>query len=225
VARPRRIFTGFRVHIGGIVRVNFLPQQSDDGPRAVAGATLIVHLVAHAATRAMRRGAFPDDDPLDARGLADAAALRACWTPPADARAFSSPARCARQTAEALGLCAAPEAGLADLDYGGWRGAALAALARTAQPALHAWLTDPRARPHGGESFVAARRRVGGWLEGLPAGGPVVAVTHPALVRAALAHALGVAPDAPFGAEVAPLTVTVLARSARGWRTRDASDG
>lgn len=205
--------------------MNFLPEQSDGGPHRAAGVDLVVHLVAHAATRAMRSGAFPDDDPLDARGLAEAAALRARWTPPAGAHAFSSPARCARQTAEALGLHAEAEAGLADLDYGRWRGAPLAHLAQTAPDALRAWLADPREKPHGGESFADARRRVGGWLDGLPAGGGIVAVTHPALVRAALAHALGTSPDAPFGPEVAPLAVTVLVRSGQGWMRREAAGG
>ncbi|MBC8824424.1 histidine phosphatase family protein, partial [Escherichia coli] len=51
-----------------------------------------LHLIAHASTRAMRTGTFPDDDPLDARGLADAAALRDRWAGVAGSPVLCSPA-------------------------------------------------------------------------------------------------------------------------------------
>lgn len=77
-------------------------------------------LVSHASTAAQRAGRFPDDDPLDARSLAEAEAhaARLRLAIADNAPAFVSPAACARETAAALGLAASVEAGLADLNYG-----------------------------------------------------------------------------------------------------------
>src|SRR5689334_23413628 len=59
---------------------------------------------------------------------------------------------------------------------------------------LAIWLTDPTRAPHGGESVVDLISRVGGWMDTLTARrGRLVAVTHPAVVRAAILVAL----DAP----------------------------
>ena len=59
-------------------------------------------LICHASTDAVRKSIFPDDEPLDAHGLKDAAALAGhlphverCWT---------SPELRTRQTAEAMQL-------------------------------------------------------------------------------------------------------------------------
>ncbi|MGZ2747389.1 histidine phosphatase family protein [Burkholderia stagnalis] len=175
-----------------------------------------VLLIAHAATRAMRTGTFPDDDALDALARAQAADARARLQCPPGATALCGPARCARQTAAALALPAAVEPALADCDYGAWRGKRLADIARDAPAQLHAWLTDPAASPHGGESFDAVRRRVGAWLDRLPAG-DVVAITSAAVIRAAIAHAAGAAPESAWHADVAPLSTVELARDACGW--------
>lgn len=173
-------------------------------------------LIAHAATRAMRTGTFPDDDALDAHALARLADVRARLPCPSGATALCGPARCARQTAAALALPAAIVPALADCDYGAWRGKRLADIARDAPAQLHAWLTDPAASPHGGESFDAVRRRVAAWLDRLPAG-DVVAITSAAVIRAALAHAAGAAPESAWRADVAPLSMVELARDVHGW--------
>ncbi|MXN77433.1 histidine phosphatase family protein [Burkholderia sp. 4701] len=175
-----------------------------------------VRLIAHAATRAMRTGTFPDDDALDAHTLAQAANARARLQYPPGATVLCGPARCARQTAAALALPAAVEPALADCDYGAWRGQRLADIAHDAPAQLHAWLTDPAASPHGGESFDAVRRRVGAWLDRLPAG-DVVAIAPAAVIRAALAHAAAAAPEPAWRADVAPLSTVELARDAHGW--------
>ena len=52
---------------------------------------------------------------------------------------------------------------------------------------MHAWLEDPHATPHGGESVTQLCERVAAWLSSLQATpGHVVAVTHPFVIRAAL---------------------------------------
>lgn len=177
-----------------------------------------LRLIAHASTRAMRTGTFPDDDPLDARGLAEAAAWRGRWSRAGGSLVvLCSPACCARQTADALGLRADVDDALRDIDYGNWRGKRLSDLARDLPGELAAWIGDPSASPHGGESFAAAAHRVGTWLNALPPGRDVIAITHAPLVRAALAHVLRMDPAAAARLDIAPLSCTTFAASPDGW--------
>ena len=182
-------------------------------------------LISHASTPAMRAGRFPADDPLDARGLAEAGAARARLSIPDDAVAFVSPAVCARDTASALGLRASVHKGLADMDYGRWHGRRLADLAVEAPQDLAAWTHDPEAAAHGGESFSQLVKRVGQWLDALDDAlsdislttRNVVAITHAPVIRAAIVHALGLSPDVFSHIEIAPLSMVELRRSRRGW--------
>ncbi|WP_321865034.1 histidine phosphatase family protein [Burkholderia cenocepacia] len=176
-----------------------------------------LYLIAHASTRAMRTGTFPDDDPLDAHGLAEAAALRGRWTAAAGSLVLCSPARCARQTADALGLHADIDDALRDIDYGHWRGKRLRDLARDLPDELAAWIGTPSASPHRGESFEAAAHRVGTWLSALPPDRDVVAITHAPIVRAAIAHVLRTSPEAAARLDVAPLSCTTFVASPAGW--------
>jgi len=185
-------------------------------------------LVSHASTAAQRAGRFPADDPLDARGLAEAEAhaARLRLAIADNAPAFVSPAACARETAAALGLAASVEAGLADLNYGKWQGRRLADLAAEAPQDIAAWTRDPDAAPHGGESFSQLVKRVGEWLEASSDGATdrastrlrdVIAVTHAPVLRAAIVFALGASPDIFPRIEIAPLSMIELRRSPRGW--------
>lgn len=174
-------------------------------------------LVSHAATAAMRAGRFPSDDPLDARGIADAHAYRERFDVPRDATAFVSPALCARETADALGLAAQPASALSDMDYGHWRGQRVADVANDDPSALSAWSTDPDAVVPGGESFAAVATRVARWLDALDDVPFVVAVTHAVVIRAAVLHALQAPLDAGMRIEIGPLSRVELRRSMRGW--------
>ncbi|MDN7702010.1 histidine phosphatase family protein [Burkholderia semiarida] len=176
-----------------------------------------LRLIAHASTRAMRTGTFPDADPLDALGLAEAAALRGRWMGVAGSLVLCSPARCARQTADALGLHADIDDALRDLDYGNWRGKRLHDLARDLPDELAAWIGSPSASPHRGESFDAAAHRVGTWLAALPRDRDVVAITHAPIVRAAIAHVLRMDREAAARLDVAPLSCTTFVASPGGW--------
>ncbi|HDV6327099.1 TPA: histidine phosphatase family protein [Burkholderia cenocepacia] len=183
-----------------------------------------LRLIAHASTRAMRTGTFPDDDPLDAHGLAEAAALRGRWTAAAGSLVQCSPARCARQTADALGLHADIDDALRDIDYGHWRGKRLHDLARDLPDELAAWLGTPSASPHRGESFEAAAHRIGTWLNVLPPDRDVIAITHAPIVRAAIAHVLRMAPEAAARLDVAPLSCTTFVASPAGWTLATTDD-
>jgi broad specificity phosphatase PhoE len=176
-----------------------------------------VLLVSHAATAAMRQGRFPADDPLDARGIAQARAWRERMPSLGAAIALSSPAACARETAEALGFAVQVTPELADMNYGEWCGRRLAELAEDVPHELAAWSRNPDAPLQGGESFAQVLVRVGGWLDALDETASVVAITHAPVIRAALLHALN-APAVSFAhIEIAPLSVVEIRRSARGW--------
>ncbi|WGY72862.1 histidine phosphatase family protein [Burkholderia cepacia] len=176
-----------------------------------------LRLIAHASTRAMRTGTFPDDDPLDTHGLAAAASLRARWAGTAGALVLCSPACCARQTADALGLHVDVDDALRDIDYGNWRGQRLHDLARDLPDELGAWIGDPSASPHGGESFEATMRRVGTWLNALQHDRDIVAITHAPIVRAAIAHVLRMDSKAATRIDVPPLSCTTFVASPHGW--------
>jgi broad specificity phosphatase PhoE len=180
-------------------------------------------LISHASTEATRRACFPGDEPLDPPGLAAAAAAApTARALPRTGTVLTGPEQRCRRTAAALGLDAAVEPLLADLDAGSWRGRRLADLEQEDPAGLSAWLTDPAAAPHGGEGIAQLLARTVSWLEGVPDGpARVVAVTHPAVVRSAVLHALGAPPQVFWRIDVAPLTQTWLTRNTGRWRLRE----
>jgi broad specificity phosphatase PhoE len=169
-------------------------------------------LVTHAATAATRRAAFPSDEPVE--------------SPPAPASfradlVTTSPALACRQTASALGLTATVDDALRDCDHGHWRGRSLDEVAATEPLAVRSWLTDPAAAPHGGESVLALLARVAAWLDALPRDHErIVAVTHPAVVKAAVVHAILATPLSFWRIDVPPLSRTVLSGRPSSWTLR-----
>ncbi|RAU91969.1 histidine phosphatase family protein [Mycobacterium colombiense] len=157
-------------------------------------------LVSHGMTDAMADKRFPADEPLNAIGRREVEAMDGVAG--SAQRRLCGPERRTRQTAKLLGLHAESEPRLADLNCGSWRGAALAAVPPTE---LEVWLSRPDAAPHGGESIAGLISRVSGWLESLTAN-PLrtVAVTHPAVLRAAIVAALDAAPASVWRIDVAP---------------------
>jgi broad specificity phosphatase PhoE len=173
--------------------------------------------ICHASTAAARGAAFPADEPLDAFGERDCGKLR---LPARPNRAWVGPELRTRRTAELLGLSAAVETALRDGDPGRWAGRALDDVAAEEPEALRAWLESPGAAPHGGESTQALFDRVAAWMEGRQlAGGREIAVTHPNVVRMAVAYALGAGPDLARNIDIAPLGTAVTAWNGR-WRLR-----
>ncbi len=172
-------------------------------------------LVSHAMTDAMAAGRFPGDEPINETGRRQAKTvadldIRGLRV---EAHHLAGPERRARETAQLLGLSPTAEAGLADLDCGRWRGLALDDVRRED---LVAWRADPAAAPHGGESIVELIDRVGGWLASLPETTVqhdtlrTTAVTHPAVVRAAILLALDGPPKSFWRIDIAPVSRTVL---------------
>lgn len=154
---------------------------------------------------------FPGDHPPPQAALAGIGRL------PGQA-ALTSPLLRARRTAEAMGLDAAPDPALAELDYGAWTGRRPDEILASDPADFALWLRDPRAAPHGGESFAAMSRRIGDWLARQALrGGKLVAVTHPGPMRAALIHVLDAPPDAAPRIGVRPLSRLSLAHDGRRW--------
>jgi broad specificity phosphatase PhoE len=172
-------------------------------------------LIRHARTDADRRAAFPLDEPLDERGL-DAVAWSDCRL--GRGEALCSPARRARQTAEALGLEPQAVAELDECDFGRWAGRTLAEISRECPQDVRAWMTDPNAAPHGGESLSRFLDRVGSWLDAQRRlDGRAIAVTHGGVIKAAVVRALGAPPAAFWRIDVTPLAVTELHSRPEGW--------
>ena len=172
-----------------------------------------VLLVAHALTPSLRHHVFGGDDEPDQ------AALAGC---PVDATAaaavLAGPARAAVRTAEAFGATPVVEAALRDCDYGTWTGRRFAEVLAEQPAAVEEWLSDPRSSPHGGESVEQLVGRVGGWLRTQAGGaGTVVAVTHPAVVRAAVILVLDAPLDAFRRIDVRPLTTVRLGEQDGRW--------
>jgi broad specificity phosphatase PhoE len=175
-------------------------------------------LLCHGVTQATRQAAFPLDESAEEKDLAAAAALAGCL--PSVAQVFASPARCARQTTAALGLTAVEEHALRDCDWGRWRGRTLDAVVAAEPEAAATWLADPDSAPHGGESVAMLIRRVSCWMDARSLSGRVLAVTHPAVIRAAVVHAFGAPAPGFWRVDVPPLSLVELKRSAGRWSLR-----
>jgi broad specificity phosphatase PhoE len=172
--------------------------------------------ICHASTDAVRRSAFPADEPLDAIGKRDATAL-AGSAPHAD-RIWSSPELRARQTAQVLGLNAAVEPALRDCDYGRWSGQSFDDVSAREPEAVATWLRDPAAVPHGGESLFAFMQRVAAWLAGeLSQHHQAIMITHAAVIRAATVYAIEATPQSFWRIDVAPLSCTRLSGNNGRW--------
>jgi broad specificity phosphatase PhoE len=173
-------------------------------------------LICHASTAAIRGSSFPADEPLDEHGKASAAAL-AGLLPDAD-RWLTGPELRTRQTAEALRLDAAVEPMLRDCDYGSWSGRSLQDVCAREPEPVAAWMRTPEAAPHGGESVVSLMQRVADWLRGEQAQARrSIAVTHSAIVRAAIVHAIGAPPQSFWRIDIAPLSITHLSGNNGRW--------
>ncbi len=176
-------------------------------------------LIRNASTAANRAAAFPRDEPLDDRGQRAAVDLSASL--PARFEALCSPALRCRQTAAAADLSTRVDAALAACDFGRWAGRSLADVHAGDPDAVAAWMTDPDARGHGGESLRAFVKRIADWLDqqaGLE--GRTVAITHGGVIKAAVVHALGAPIEAFWQVDVAPLSITELRTRGARWTLR-----
>jgi broad specificity phosphatase PhoE len=175
-------------------------------------------LISHAATPAQRRAAFPLDEPLEQEEISKIASLN--WKAPRAHQVLSAPELRTQQTVQALGLAATIAIELCDCDYGIWRGRDLSNLQTQDPEGVAAWLADPVAAPHGGESITNLINRVGRWFDHLKEDGHTIAVTHPAVIRGAVIHVLNAPLSSFWRVDIAPLTLTDLRFNGRVWTLR-----
>jgi alpha-ribazole phosphatase len=143
---------------------------------------------------------------------------------PRDAAWITSGARRCTQTAQTLAAACgqAPalhvEPDLAEQDFGAWQGRTHDEIAAAEPEAAARFWQDPAGcAPPGGESFAATLTRVVESIERLAAthgARDLVLVAHAGTVRAALAHAVGLAPAAALRFAIDPLSLTRLDRFA-----------
>ena len=175
-------------------------------------------LIAHAATEAQRRAAFPLDEPIAEREVAKLSELN--WAVPRAEHVWSAPEQRTQQTARILGLPATAAAALQDCEYGRWRGRSIEAVQAEEPDGILAWLTDPSAAPHGGESIENLISRAGKWMDEQHTVSHIIAVTHPAIIRAAIIHALRIPSQTFWRFDIPPLSFTDLRFSRGLWTLR-----
>ncbi|MFN8089757.1 MAG: histidine phosphatase family protein [Mycobacterium sp.] len=180
-------------------------------------------LVSHGMTDAMAAGRFPSNEALNALGVRQCASLaEQTLRSPTQRRvadlSVCSPEERTRQTAELLDLDAQVDPRLCDVDCGRWRGQLAAAVP---SDALAEFLSVPAANPHGGESITALIARVRAWLEDVSqTPRRVMAVVHPAIVRAAILVALDAPPKSFWRIDIEPASRTTLHYRDRMWSLR-----
>jgi broad specificity phosphatase PhoE len=138
---------------------------------------------------------------------------------------LSGPESRVQQTAAALGLLFEVSDELRDCDYGAWQGRELDEIQSSEPDNVLAWLTDVAATPHGGESISELIDRVGRWFKAQSGAGHIIAVTHPAVIRAAIVCVLEAPPQAFWRIDIAPLSLTDLRFNGRVWTLRSSSCG
>ena len=179
-----------------------------------------ITFISHAATGASRAASFPLDEAVLPKEHERIASMS--WAAPRSRYVLCGPEQRTRQTAEALNLSAEVAPELRDCDYGTWCGYDLEAIQQEDPEGLLEWLMDVDAAPHGGESFVELIERVGEWIVDQQDAGHIIAITHPAVIRAALVHALSAPPQAFWRIDIAPLTLTDLRFNGMAWTLRSA---
>jgi probable phosphoglycerate mutase len=129
-------------------------------------------------------------------------------------RVVASPLDRTRDTAAAVagvrGIAVELLDGLIELDFGAWTGRAIADL--DGEPAWTAWNeTRSTARIPGGETMGEAQGRIVATLQALAveaSGQVVVVVSHADLIKAAVAHVLGLSLDKLGQFDISPASVT-----------------
>jgi broad specificity phosphatase PhoE len=183
-----------------------------------------INLICHGATPASRSAGFPADEALLDGALAPAASIRSQLAE--RHRLIAAPELRTRQSAEALGDECVFDRQLADIDYGRWAGQSLRTIHESEPDGVAAWIADPDATPHGGESIAAAIGRIGAWLDAqLEAGTRIVAVTHPAIVRAALVAVVGAPAQSFWKFDIVPWSMVEISSNGQRWALRSLVPG
>jgi alpha-ribazole phosphatase len=157
---------------------------------------------------------------------------------PTDAQWIATPLQRTTLTAAAIHAARAPagtapsvavEAGFMEQHFGDWQGrtyAEIGAFGLKGDDGHRFWLAPAQSTPPGGESFVDVMQRVTTAVERLTrahSGRDIVVVAHGGSIRAALAYALGLDPEAALAVSIDHLSLTRLDHiegpgAGHGWR-------
>jgi broad specificity phosphatase PhoE len=180
-------------------------------------------LISHAATAAVRAAAFPLDESIDEKGKHAASSL--VGRLPAFSAVWTSPARRAIETSGALNLSAEVDPQLRDMDLGRWAGQTFSDIETSEPQEMMHWLSDPSANPHGGESVEQLLARVRVWLGDVAQRrGRIAAVTHPAVIRAAIVVAIAATPLSFWRVDIVPLGMVELGSNGMRWTLKSISN-
>ncbi|GAC1377622.1 MAG: alpha-ribazole phosphatase [Hymenobacter sp.] len=162
------------------------------------------------------------DVPLAPSFAAEAASVRARLPTAAPGRLFSSPATRCRQLAEQFSPAPVLDERLRELHFGTWENQPWDALPLAE---LNPWMADfVGLAPPGGETYGQLQARAVAFLEELLASpapaGPALVVTHGGVVRALLAHVLGLPLAHAFRLNIDFGSVTQLRWTAGHWQVR-----
>lgn len=181
------------------------------------GATIV--LVRHATTAATgkRLGGWTPGVHLDEAGRAQAEATAERLAGARIAAVYSSPLERTQETARIVarphGLRVRTRRGLGEVDYGDWTDRPLGQLRRRKLWAV-IQATPSRVTFPGGESIRGAQARAVDATESLAAehaGEVIVCVSHADVIKAVVAHHLGMPLDTFQRLMIAPASITVLA--------------
>lgn len=173
-------------------------------------------LIRHAPVDGPRGVIHGPDAPADLGDATAFAALKARL--PEKACVVCSPARRTFETALRLGLDPVKQPAFREQDFGAWTGRRHNDLVAELGDAYHEFWKAPASNaPPGGESFVDQIARATAGLASLPAG-DVILVVHSGTIRALLALALDLEPDAALRFVIDPLSLTRIDRLDNGWR-------
>ncbi len=169
-------------------------------------------VVAHPPTAGSREWIFGDDSVPNAAPSPDPSLTR--WT--------SGPETPCRLSAARFSDEVDIVADLAGPDFGAWTGRTLTDVGTEDEDGVGAWLSDPFAAPHGGESLATMITRVGRCVDGVawPDERSGVVVT-PLVARGLIVHALGAPPEVIFRTDVAPAGRVLLSRRGASWRFQE----
>jgi broad specificity phosphatase PhoE len=134
---------------------------------------------------------------------------------------YAGPERAAVRTAEALGLTPVIEPALRDREYGEWSGRGLEELLAAEPERVSAWLERPHTATPGGETENDVLARVADWLGDVgqlaDERRTVVAIVHPAVVRAIVLYVLDAPAESLRHVDVRPLATVKLSAYAGSW--------
>jgi len=160
------------------------------------------------------------DEPLTENGMRQALQVADALSQLPIAAIISSPMRRAADTAapiqKACGVELRLDRRLAEGSFGRWEGLSRAEVLDLGNPdaeMLARWESDPSCAPPGGESINDVQKRVIRLVEELKeefAGSSVVLVSHVGPIKALLAAALGVSPQASRRLFLDPGTISVI---------------